>query len=191
MQIPRIVASATALVLPLAVVTGCGTTQRASDDDSRAVAAPPAADGGDDLPDGIVPAGYDGRFRATLTVLESPDHGPQLCSAVLRSYPPQCSGPDVEGWNWDAVRAETVNGTTWGHYTVTGRFADGVFTLTEPPTSPDDATDEPAADDETPVAACPEPAGGWVPPDPERATYAAKEQTESGRCIRLSLVVML
>jgi hypothetical protein len=80
--------------------------------------------------------GDDQVYEADLTVLESPDHGPQLCSAVAESYPPQCGGPDVVGWDWDAVDAESANGTTWGAYHVVGTWDDGTFTLTEAPSAP-------------------------------------------------------
>lgn len=46
------------------------------------------------------------RYRVTATVLESPEHGPQLCTSLKQSYPPQGSGPDVIGWDWDKVNAE-------------------------------------------------------------------------------------
>ncbi|MBW3549122.1 MAG: hypothetical protein KY452_13460 [Actinobacteria bacterium] len=64
------------------------------------------------------------RYTATTTVLESPDHGPQLClGGVQESYPPQCGGPDVIGWDWDVVQGEeSANGTTWGTYTVVGTW---------------------------------------------------------------------
>lgn len=73
------------------------------------------------------------RYRLSATVLESPGHGPQLCHAVAESYPPQCSGPDVVGWDWAAVEGEeTASGTTWGVYEVTGTWDGTRLTLTEP-----------------------------------------------------------
>ena len=88
----------------------------------------------------LVPPGYHGRFRVLATVLESPDHGPQLCAAVAQSLPPQCGGPDLVGWDWDTVDHEAANGTTWGDYLVTGVWDDATtaFTLTEPATHGDD-----------------------------------------------------
>lgn len=38
---------------------------------------------------------------------------PMLCMMVLTSYPPQCGGPEVIGWNWDAVDHEEANGVRW------------------------------------------------------------------------------
>ncbi|HEV7740844.1 MAG TPA: hypothetical protein VGO65_00355, partial [Pseudolysinimonas sp.] len=47
---------------------------------------------------------------------------PQLClGAVAESYPPQCTGPEVTGWDWGAVDGEEASGdVTWGAYAVTG-----------------------------------------------------------------------
>lgn len=51
------------------------------------------------------------------TVLEA-DSGtsagiPMLCQIVLTSYPPQCGGPEVVGWDWDGVEHESSNGVRW------------------------------------------------------------------------------
>jgi len=111
-----------ALALTLALLAACG--------------------GGDEVvtsddPRPSNPAPADQRYTATATVLESPEHGPQLCSGVRDSYPPQCGGPDIVGWDWDDVPAkESANGTTWGAYTVVGTWDGTTLTLTEPPTEP-------------------------------------------------------
>ena len=76
-------------------------------------------------------------YRGNVTVLESPEHGPQLCMSVADSLPPQCGGPDIVGWNWAAVDAEeSASGTTWGSFHVVGTWIDGVFALTRPATAP-------------------------------------------------------
>ena len=121
----------------------------------------------------LVPDGYDGRFRTRATVLESPDLGPRLCYAVAESYPPQCSGTPIAGWDWSTVRAESAHGTTWGEYVVTGTYDGETFTLTEPA---EPARGLPhAIDDDALVTPCPAPAGGWRPVDPATATQAALE----------------
>ena len=74
----------------------------------------------------------DRRYEASLTVLESPEHGPELCHSVAESLPPQCGGLPIEGWDWSAVESESANGTTWGEYHVVGTFDGERFTLTEP-----------------------------------------------------------
>lgn len=117
-------------------------------------------------------AGEGQRYEATGTVLESPDHGPQLClGAVEDSYPPQCGGPDLVGWDWEAVDdAESANGTTWGSYHVVGTSEDGTFTLTEP-AGPAEPVER---DDVDFTAPCPEPAGGWAVVDVATTTDAAQ-----------------
>lgn len=150
----------TGLLLALA---GCG-------DDGEVTA-------GDDPPlttSAPTPADPDQRYTATTTVLESSGHGPQLClGGVAESYPPQCGGPDIVGWEWDAVEGEeSSNGTTWGDYTVVGTWDGERLTLTEPATAPEPVTDDGGGDGgamdlSTP---CPPPDGGWAVVDPATAT---------------------
>jgi hypothetical protein len=80
----------------------------------------------------------DQRYRTSTTILEGGGHGPQLClGGIAESYPPQCGGPDVIGWSWDAVGdEESVSGTTWVTATVVGTYEGTRFTLTEPPGPP-------------------------------------------------------
>lgn len=128
--------------------------------------------------DGLTPAAGppDQRYEVAAVVLESPDHGPQLCHAVAESLPPQCGGPDVVGWDWSIVESESAQGTTWGLYQLVGVWDGERFTLTEParPADPPSATAAPDVPDFT--TPCPEPAGGWRPVDPSRATMHAQEQ---------------
>ena len=89
-------------------------------------------------PDGSVPptvGGDDQIYRATATVLESQDHGPQLClGVILDSYPPQCGGLDITNWDWRALASERANETRWGEYVVVGTYdrEAATFTLTQP-----------------------------------------------------------
>jgi hypothetical protein len=111
-------------------------------------------------------------YQVSATVLESPEHGPQLCDAVAESYPPQCGGPDLVGWDWSEVEAESAAGTTWGYYTLVGTWDGERFTpveVREP--DPEEPVEQP--DFGTP---CPEPEGGWAPVDPETATQAALDE---------------
>ena len=116
-------------------------------------------------------------LTGTATVLESAEHGPQLClGGVLDSLPPQCGGPDMVGWDWaDAAGEEYADGTTWGEYTVVGTYANGVFTMTEPPQAPE-PRDEPSqvSSDETLPAAR---AGGWRVADAATTTQATQDAT--------------
>lgn len=128
-------------------------------------------------PDVAAPAG-DTRYTATGTVLQNEDHGPQLCASVAESYPPQCGGADIVGWDWTAVSAESSGGVTWGEYRVVGTWDGSRLTLTEPPREA-----RPPGGDRAPggdggpgtdmTSPCPEPAGGWRPVDRAKATEEA------------------
>ena len=110
------------------------------------------------------------RYSGTTTVLESAEHGPQLClGGVAESLPPQCGGPDVVGWDWGAVDGEeTAAGTTWGEYRVTGTWDGGQLTLSEPPAVAEPAGAPPSGD--AFATPCEPPAGGWAAVDPSTAT---------------------
>jgi len=101
-------------------------------------------------------------------VLEGGGHGPQLCAMVAESFPPQCSGPDVVGWDWSKVEHESQNGVKWGEYRVVGTWDGARLTLTEPPGAPVRAQDD--SEEDRFASPCPEPAGGWRPVDPARTT---------------------
>ncbi len=109
-----------------------------------------------------------------VSVLESPNHGPQLCHAMATSLPPQCGGPDIVGWDWSTVRHENVRGTKWGQYRVVGTWDGSRLTLTEPPgAAVQGVPEEPSLD-----SPCPVPAGGWRPADPAKATQEALQVTQ-------------
>lgn len=112
------------------------------------------------------------RYTATAVVLESPEHGPQLClGGIATSLPPQCGGPDIVNWDWDQVEAESMAGTTWGSYTVVGTYDGERFTLTEPPLAP--AEPGPFPEEARFDSPCPEPPGGWQVVDESTATWDA------------------
>jgi len=131
-----------------------------------------ADDTGSDAPAATAPstspAAPAGEFETIAMVLESPEHGPQLCLGAVRdSYPPQCFGPDVINWTWDLVEgAQSASGTTWvdeAHLTGSWDAAARTFTVASARIATDadrsrfdEATTEP--DFSVP---CPEPEGGW------------------------------
>jgi hypothetical protein len=118
------------------------------------------------------------RYEADATVLEGGGHGPQLClGGIETSYPPQCGGPDVVGWDWDAVTGEeSAIGTTWGSFHVVGTYVDGTFTLVEPASAPSPPADEDPTDFTSP---CDPPAGGWAVVDPATTTDATLEAAQA------------
>ncbi|HTE70326.1 MAG TPA: hypothetical protein VK942_16470, partial [Actinomycetes bacterium] len=64
------------------------------------------------------------RYETTATVLESRDHGPELCLGVVaNSLPPQCRGLPIPNWRWDQVDGqESHGGATWGEYHLVGTY---------------------------------------------------------------------
>jgi hypothetical protein len=130
-------------------------------------AAAPAEPAGDRSWRATAPAEQE--YEVSATVLESPDHGPQLCEGVLLSDPPQCSGPDVLGWDWEMVEGEVSSRrTTSGEYHVVGTWDGEALTLTEPPREPRNSERSPQADSSTP---CKTPDGGWAVVDPATTTW--------------------
>lgn len=71
------------------------------------------------------------------TVLQTPQGPPQLClGAVAESWPPQCSGIPLRGWDWQEVRPfeqADLGGqvTRWSTYAVTGRYDGSTMTVTD------------------------------------------------------------
>lgn len=101
-------------------------------DDAPTASAPPA------------PAAS-GQVTAVATVLQEGDGPPELClGAVAESYPPQCGGPEIAGWDWDAVEAESAHGTTWGTYEVEGSWDGSALHLTEAAAAPAERPTPPA-----------------------------------------------
>jgi hypothetical protein len=113
--------------------------------------------------------------RGVGTVLESPDHGPQLClGGVMDSYPPQCDGVELVGWDWAAAEgAESANGSTWGSYAVTGTWDGTRLTVTNVG-APEDVPDQSLADPNF-MTPCAPPAGGWAVIDSATTTDQAMQ----------------
>ncbi len=73
-------------------------------------------------------------YQGAITVLQPKERDSAgLCAFVAESYPPQCEGLPVAGWEWDAVEHEEAEGVRWGTFVVTGTFDGKQFTLTEDP----------------------------------------------------------
>lgn len=95
-------------------------------------------------------------YEATGTVLESPEHGPQLCFGLEDSLPPQCEGQELVGWDWAQVAGEeSASGTTWGDFHVVGTWDGERLTVTRPPGPPQWGEAPPSPF----VPACEEPTG--------------------------------
>lgn len=143
------------LALTCLALSACG-------DETATMEGEPSADPGD-------------RYTTTATVLESPEHGPQLCTSVMESYPPQCGLGSIEvvGWDWTVVDgSEAEGGTTWGTYVVIGTYDGERFTITESPTTY--VAPEPTPEPPPVTTPCPPPAEGWGVVDAATATDEAQ-----------------
>jgi hypothetical protein len=108
------------------LLTACGTAITPGGDGPSAVAAarPPSA----------IP-GAAGPVTGVGTVIDVAG-SPELClGPVMESFPPQCDGVRLEGWDWTAagIQEEAPAGpgraTRWGTYAVTGSFDGSTMTV--------------------------------------------------------------
>jgi hypothetical protein len=149
-----ILSAVAALVALLA--TACGAQE------------PGATQAGEQPP--TVPAAEPDRLVEGDGLVLDDARGPRLClGGVAESLPPQCAGIPLAGWDWRAVDGdETVGGTTWGSYHVVGAYDGETFAVVDVgPYDPDPSAFGSDPDFSSP---CPEPAGGWVVPDPAHNT---------------------
>lgn len=77
----------------------------------------------------------EGKVIGQGTVLQVGDAAPKFCLGPVReSYPPQCDGPEIIGWDWKGLDGvESAGGTTWGAYAVVGTWDGEKFTATDAP----------------------------------------------------------
>ena len=173
MRLPRVVvALPVSLALSALALSACSTESEMQAVDPAAQepgSSDAPADSGEAQPP--VPKGTV-TTNGLMTVLD-PGTGPQLClGAIAESYPPQCSGLPLEGFDFGDVGAEEASGVTWGSYAVTGTFDGTTFTATE---STPAALYDPIAmpTEEPPGPACESPATT----DPDLATPEAMDAT--------------
>jgi hypothetical protein len=95
----------------------------------------PAAGSGGTPPAPTSNAAAPGEVVGQGTVLQADGEAAMLClGPVAESYPPQCSGPEIVGWDWSTVEgSETASGVTWGTYAVYGTWDGTTVTVTQPP----------------------------------------------------------
>lgn len=131
----------------LLIVAACGQAAP-----STGTSPAPSAAGASDA------SGAGREYVTMATVLEAGDSGPQLCHAVAESYPPQCSGPQIVGWDWDAVDGEeSANGVTWVDAVLTGTWDGERFTVTRPVEAVSAWPQPPPEDPSTFAPGCDEP----------------------------------
>lgn len=114
---------ALALTAALLVLAGCG-----SDGGTTVVTDPPPPAAPTSIP--AAPGGV-----WTYNIATVMDTGsPELClGPVAESYPPQCSGLPISGWDWADHKGtyEESQGTRWGSYAVGGTWDGETFTYAD------------------------------------------------------------
>ncbi|MDQ4055207.1 MAG: hypothetical protein M3237_21270 [Actinomycetota bacterium] len=163
----RLVAALAALV----VLVACGNEPEPRAEESPA-ATPTSMPTEVPLPDGPVTSAY------AATVIDD-GGGAELClGGVATSLPPQCSGPQLLGWDWSEHEGEfeDVRGVKWGDFAVTGMFDGRDLTSTD--AVPADEFDAPEYDDGRDLTTpCPEPDGGWQVIDEATTTMRSQNTT--------------
>jgi hypothetical protein len=119
---PLLLAALTALVLAGSACSDGGSDDVAHDPAASAPASAPPAP----VPDGPV------YTRNLATVMDT--GSPELClGPIAESYPPQCGGPPMVGWDWADHEGtyDQQGDIRWGTYAVTGTWDGTSFTATE------------------------------------------------------------
>ena len=173
------------VVALVALLTLVGTAACSTEDQMRGIdpaAGSETADTADvaaapgELPTAVPAATGPVSTDGLVTVLDDGD-GPELCTFVAESLPPQCSGSPMAGWDWAAhPEHEDQSGTKWGSFALTGTFDGTTFTVTDatPAALYDPMSEAPAPEFATP---CPAPAEGWGVLDPATTTQESMDAT--------------
>lgn len=149
------------LLLLLAVVALCAPLVACGSETAAPEPPGSGASSSGELPTTIPVPDGEVTTQGPVTVLDD-GNGPQLClGGVMESYPPQCGGPALAGWEWADHDGdyEQATGTRWGDFVVTGNFDGDTFTVRE--VVPAAEYDAPASSDDDFETSCPE-AGGDV-----------------------------
>lgn len=106
------------------------TTTACSSSEGDDVARDPAPDAPTGAPALDLPA--DVRSRGLVMVMDTGD-GPQVClGAIAESWPPQCGGPEVLGWDWSEHEIHEKQGRVrWGSFAVTGSWDGTALTVAD------------------------------------------------------------
>lgn len=113
----------TTAAVAVLLLSGCG-----SDAGSASVASDPAGDA-PAAPTAVPAAPGAVHTRHLATVMDTGT--PELClGPIAESYPPQCGGPTIAGWDWadHGGMFERQGDVRWGSFAVTGTFDGETFT---------------------------------------------------------------
>ncbi|NYG56883.1 hypothetical protein [Nocardioides perillae] len=136
MRPPKLL-SAPALLLALTLLAACsgggavsagdGAGDAAGDPPAGVTAEPSAVPTASPASEGVVST------RVAVYVMDRGDGPPELClGAVAESWPPQCGGPQLVGWDWAGLDgAERQGPVRWGTYLVTGTWDGTALTVTD------------------------------------------------------------
>lgn len=134
MSVRRVTIAVAAAVVAGVVLGGCGSTTGGAGGGAYGTPTGTATAG---PPPDAVPAA-DGPVTGSGTVIEVPELGPQLCLGPVReSWPPQCEGVPLVGWDWasagahEEVPSGSGSSTRWGTFAVTGTFDGLTLTVTD------------------------------------------------------------
>jgi hypothetical protein len=122
----RTLLAAVALVLAAPLLGACG-------DDGDATATDPGAH--DDptvasMPTEIPAAPGTVHTSGIATVMDRGEGSPELClGPVAESWPPQCGGPSIDGWDWADHHGvfEHQQQIRWGQFAVSGTWDGSTF----------------------------------------------------------------
>lgn len=170
---------ALAALLSLAVTSACSTEDQMKGVDpagagAGAQADPAAAPG--EFPTAVPAADGEVSTNGLVTVLDDGD-GPELCTFVAESLPPQCSGVPMTDWDWAAhPEHEEQSGTTWGSFALTGTFDGTTFAVTDAVSA---ALYDPMSEGPDPELAtpCEAPAEGWGVIDAAKTSQESMDAT--------------
>ncbi len=114
-----------AVAASLLVLTACATGPGSGGPSNG------SGSGDADAPGGVIAA--PGQVIGQGMVIQTGDTPPQFClGPVMESYPPQCSGPELAGWDWESIDGhETSGDVTFGTYAIWGTWDGIVFTATD------------------------------------------------------------
>ena len=122
----------------------------------------------------------DGPVTVYLAEVLDDGGGAELClGGQADSYPPQCGGPALVGWDWSQHEGdfEEAAGVKWGGFGVTGTFDGDAFTPTKVVPADEVGEAPPYVDSIDLTSRCPEPEGGWRVLDPAKTTMASQDAT--------------
>ena len=117
----RTLLAVVALLLAAPLLAACG-------DEGDTTAPAPGSSPGGSVPTEIPAAPGTVHTRGLVTVMDTGD--PELClGPVAESWPPQCGGPRIDGWDWTDHHGvfEHQQQIRWGQFAVTGTWDGSTF----------------------------------------------------------------